>query len=480
MNMRLKNYTICLILCLAVTSCKKGFQELNVNPNTSEKALPQALLAPAIASIVTANMSRSQRLTNELMQVTVDMGDTDGKIFRYDIRKSEGDYLWNSWYLELSNFNDIYKGAEQLGSNSFKGISLICQAYVFSLLTDTYGDIPYFNATKAKEGVFMPEFDRQEVIYPELFKKLEMANELLKTGTNIPSSSDPLYAGNAANWRKFGNTLYLRLLLRVSAKSPALAVAKIKDIVDVNSANYPVISSNAESAALRWSGTAPYVSPFATWRPADWYTPKLADFFVNNLKEWGDPRIAKWATIYNGKYEGIPSGYPVGQAPEGKSTLPVALQSEPLLGNILNYAELQFLLAEAASKGWITTGTAKGYYENGVTSGITYWGYAVPENYLQGADVKWTENLALENKLELIHLQKYYSLFMTDLEQWFEYRRTGHPQLPKGAGLPNGGQMPSRLNYPVYLQSTNSANYAAAVAIQGADDLYTKVWWQKP
>ena len=69
---------------------------------------------------------------------------------------------------------------------------------------------------------------------------------------------------------------------------------------------------------------------------------------------------------------------------------------------------------------------------------------------------------------------------MTDLEQWFEYRRTGHPQLPKGLGLPNGGQMPSRLNYPVYLQSTNGANYSAAVAIQGADDLYTKVWWQKP
>ncbi|MGY0035095.1 SusD/RagB family nutrient-binding outer membrane lipoprotein [Pedobacter sp. NJ-S-72] len=260
--MRLTKYTICLILCLALTSCKKGFQELNVNPNTSEKALPQALLAPAITNIVKANMSRSQRLANELMQVTVDMGDTDGKVFRYDIRKSEGDYLWNSWYLELSNFNDIYKGAEQLSSNSFKGISLICQAYVFSLLTDTYGDIPYFNATKAKEGIFMPEFDRQEVIYPELFKKLEMANELLKTGTNIPSSSDPLYAGNAANWRKFGNTLYLRLLMRISAKSPAVAVAKIKDIVDVNSSNYPIISSNAESAALRWSGTAPYVSPF--------------------------------------------------------------------------------------------------------------------------------------------------------------------------------------------------------------------------
>jgi hypothetical protein len=82
--------------------------------------------------------------------------------------------------------------------------------------------------------------------------------------------------------------------------------------------------------------------------------------------------------------------------------------------------------------------------------------------------------------MEMIHLQKYYALFMTDLQQWFEYRRTGHPLLPKGPGLENGGIMPARLVYPVYVQAANPVNYKAAVAAQGPDEIFTNVWWQRP
>ncbi|WP_431213687.1 SusD/RagB family nutrient-binding outer membrane lipoprotein [Puia sp. P3] len=64
--------------------------------------------------------------------------------------------------------------------------------------------------------------------------------------------------------------------------------------------------------------------------------------------------------------------------------------------------------------------------------------------------------------------------------KWFEYRRTGHPALPKGPGLKNGGVMPARLAYPVYVQSTNPTNYKLAVAAQGPDLISTQVWWQKP
>jgi hypothetical protein len=82
--------------------------------------------------------------------------------------------------------------------------------------------------------------------------------------------------------------------------------------------------------------------------------------------------------------------------------------------------------------------------------------------------------------MERIHKQKYYALFLTDMQQWFEYRRTGHPILPKGAGLKNGGVMPARMTYPVYVQSTNPTNYKLAVTRQGADQISTQVWWQKP
>ncbi|ARS42948.1 SusD/RagB family nutrient-binding outer membrane lipoprotein [Sphingobacteriaceae bacterium GW460-11-11-14-LB5] len=481
---------IYLILLFATTvsimmpSCKKDFSEINTNPNTSAFALPQALLAPAITDVVVANMSRSQRITNELMQVTVNMGDTEGKIFRYEVRTAEADYLWNSWYTELTNFKDIYKGGEDNLNTSYQALSLIWQAYTYSLLTDTYGDIPFLNSNKAKEGIYTPNFDQQKDIYPALFLMLEQANEFLKvgnaTGNAITSASDPIYAGNRDKWRRFGNSLYLRLLLRVSGKAETNAIAKIKEIVDTKASTYPIMASNDDSAVLRWSGTGAYVSPFVPWRDGDWYGPKLASFFVDNLNERSDPRIQKWASLYQGDYQGIPSGYPSGQAPEGKSAFPVSLKAEPLLGNIMNYSELQFILAEAAVKGWITAKTPQVYYEAGATSGITFWGYTLPANYLTFDKVKWDNNYTLDQKMELIHIQKYYALFFTDLQQWFEFRRTGHPVLPKGAGLNNGGVMPARLNYPVYVQSANGENYKAAVAVQGADNINTLVWWQRP
>ncbi|TZF81112.1 SusD/RagB family nutrient-binding outer membrane lipoprotein [Pedobacter sp. BS3] len=483
-------YTGAVVFMLVVSSCTKGFKDLNKNPNASEFALPQALLAPAITDVVSRNMDRgAKRINNELMQVHVLMGDVEGRIFRYDIRRSEADYLWNNWYLQLTNFKSLYTSAEELyrvdGNNvskTYMAIGLICQSWVASLLTDTYGDIPYFDANKGKDGILMPVFDRQEDIYKDIFDKLEQANELLKTGADLPAEqagSDPIYAGAAAKWRKFGNSLYLRLLLRVSAKAESDVAAKVREIVQTQANNYPIIATNAESAILRWTGVLPYQSPFQTDRDSDWNLLKLAEFFVDNLNAWGDPRIVKWATLKNGQYAGIPSGYPVGEVPDPKSAMPLALKTEPLLGNIMNYAEVQFILCEAALRGWIS-GSAQQYYENGITNGITLWGYNVPANYLAGTFIKWDESEPFDNKLEKIQLQKYYSLFFTDLEQWFEYRRTGHPVLPKGTGLLNNGEMPARLNYPVYLQSTNRDNYDAAVAIQGPDDISTKVWWQRP
>jgi hypothetical protein len=104
----------------------------------------------------------------------------------------------------------------------------------------------------------------------------------------------------------------------------------------------------------------------------------------------------------------------------------------------------------------------------------------VPANYLTFERIRWNENYSLAQKMSIIHLQKYYAMFFTDMEQWFEYRRTGFPILPKGSGLSNGGVMPARLNYPVYVQSANGTNYSAAVAAQGPDNISTQVWWQRP
>lgn len=495
-------YTITsLILAgsIMLSSCTKDFTEINTDPNGTPTALPQQLLAPALVGVLSNTMLRNRSFNNELMQVTVDPSDAEGRVFRYDYRPGISDALYNGLYSELTNFKDIYKTAgEGLNYNrSYMGISLICQSWVYSILTDTYGDIPYFQSNLAKDsGIYEPRFDAQKDIYTDIFKKLDTANVLLAAGTAISPASDPVYGGNVANWRKFGNSLYLRLLLRVSAKPQMAAFCqeKIRQIVE----SYPIIASNEESAILRWTGEGPYTSPLINVREQDFRQPGLASFFIDHLAAWNDPRIDiptygtnninRWGIApYSGTFQGIPSGYAPGENPVKKSyfysnTSSSSLMTEPMTGMIMNYAEVKFILAEAAVKGWIT-GAAETYYNDGALNSITLWIPKWPVNitdFLAAADIEWDDNLSLEDKMERIHLQKYYALFLVDFQQWFEYRRTGHPILPKGAGLKNNGVMPARMVYPVYVQSTNPTNYKMAVASQGPDQINTQVWWQKP
>jgi hypothetical protein len=499
---------VALMLSIAFSSCTKDFQEINTDPNNTTNALPQQLLAPALVNTLTYNMIRNRNFNNELMQVTVDMSDAEGKVFRYDYRANWADYLYNGWYSELTNFKDIYKIASQeLNYNrSYMGISLICQSWIYSMLTDTYGDVPYFESNLARDSnLYEPAFTPQKEIYLDIFKKLEAADTLLTTNTSIVASSDPVYNGNIAKWRKFGNSLYLRLLLRISGKAEVAqdCIAKIKQIVD-NPADYPIMTNNDESAILRWTGVAPYTSPYLTVREQDFRAPGIAKFFIDNLVVWNDPRIDisygtgspnktnRWAiAAYQGAFEGVPSGYSPGDNPPKKSyfysntnnsSTGPSLMTEPLTGMIMNYAEVKFILAEAAAKGWIS-GSAGTYYNDGVLNSIKLWlpDWPVDVNtYLIAADMQWDDAQTLDEKMQKIHLQKYYALFLNDLQQWFEYRRTGYPVLPKGSGLRNNGVMPARMTYPVYVQSTNPTNYKKAVAAQGPDVISTEVWWQKP
>lgn len=384
-----------LFIALLFSSCTKGFEELNTDPNNISNALPQQLLAPALVNTLGFNMIRNRNFNNELMQVTVNMSEAEGQVFRYDFRSNWTDYLYNGLYSQLTNFKDIYKKASDTTSTDFNrsymGISLICQSWIYSILTDTYGDIPYFQSNLAKDSLtYEPAFDSQKNIYADIFQQLELANTLLSANTAIQAASDPVYYGNISRWRKFGNSLYLRLLLRVSGKAEVSTevVAKIKEILETNTSAYPLIANNDESAILRWTGIAPYASPLISIREQDFRQPGLATFFIQNLVNWNDPRIDiptygtggfnRWGIApSSGSYLGVNSGYAPGENQVKKSyfysiTSAVTLQTEPLAGMIMNFAELQFIRTEAVAKGWIT-GSAESFYNNGVLNSITLW-----------------------------------------------------------------------------------------------------------
>ncbi|KLT66892.1 SusD/RagB family nutrient-binding outer membrane lipoprotein [Pedobacter sp. BMA] len=502
-------------------SCKKDFNEVNTDPLGKSTVKPEQLLASSLVNILSTNMVRNRNFNNELMQVTVDISDADGKVFRYDLRRTLADYTWNNWYVSLTDIKDIYTISSQPATlnKSYQGISLILQAWIYQLLTDTYGDVPYTEANKGHLGIYEPIFDKQKDIYADLIAKLAEANELLKTGTSISASSDPVYSGDVAKWRRLANSLRLRLLLRISGKSEVAqaTIATIKEMIDTNPANFPLMESSDQTAKILWNGTESstdvYSSPFmVNVRPVDFRGVAICDYFLGKLVTWTDPRVdptlgtnsvPRWA-IGRGTdgYVGVPSGYAAGvdvikqayfysqgQLISGTTYYPT-LQTDKYTGIIMNSAEVYFILAEAAAKGWISRNTVSHYYDEGMFQAINYWlptyTRAKFAAFQTAANLKWNSALPLDNltggnsQMEMIHQQKYYANFLVDFQQWIEYRRTKHPVLPTGPGLVNGGRMPARLFYPIITQSTNPTNYAKAVASQGADDINTNVWWQKP
>ncbi|TZF83164.1 SusD/RagB family nutrient-binding outer membrane lipoprotein [Pedobacter sp. BS3] len=517
-----KILTTVLILSVvfSFTACDKGFEKENTDPIGIISSPPEKLLAPALVNLLKTNLVRNRTFSNELMQVTVTMSDDENAVFRYDFRPSYADYTWNGWYSELTNIKDIYDIAStpEHQNDSYKGISRILESWVFSLLTDSYGDVPFTEANQGKTGLVEPVFDSQKDIYKALFSKLEEANTLLSGSTAaVVPSSDPVYHGDISLWRKFGNSLYLRLLLRVSAKAEVSSevIAKIKEIIQDNPSKYPVFTSNNESAVLKWTGGTnvqdPFTNPYVMqYKEADFPLVALAYFFMQKLNEWHDPRIDLTNQYgHNSRNRlgiapggnglvGIESGYVPGTVDMrqsyfySSSNSEFSLQTSPLTGILMTCAEVEFIKAEAIAKGWVS-GSASEHYYKGIANAINYW---VPNfstnitgaeftSYISNAGLEWNDALPLDattgdSKMERILLPKYFCLFITDFQQWFEYRRTGHPILPKGAGLQNGGKMPARLNYPTYLQSANPTNYSKAAANMGGDNINSLVWWQKP
>lgn len=484
--MKTINKTIILSLLaagLVCSSCTKNFSEMNTDPNTAASALPESFLAPSLHSAVIKGQKRAKDLTNELMQVYVPTSGTEG-VHRYIIMPKQSNYIWDDYYLELTNFRYMYESAEPLGDKNFMAVSYILDAWLTSIITDAFGDVPDTDAVKGRDGVFQPKFDSQQDIYNRIFVKLDSANVWLaenKAMTEEQKTLDPLYGGDITKWRKFGNSLYLRLLMRVSGKAEMQVSEKIRKIC-TSAAGYPVFTSNADAAILRLTTTPPLTSAFYNMRPGDFILGSYSEFFVQTLESWGDPRLKRWASEASlGIFSGIQSGYVPGPVPDVYSSYLPELMNEPLLGNIMNYAELKFIQAEAAVRGMIPATDAQALYDSAVVNSIRLWELPVPADYLQRAGVKWENSISKEQKIEKIVTQKYFTMFFTDFQQWNEYRRTGYPDLAPymGAGVQNGGKMPSRFKYPVYIQGLNKENYNAAVAAMGGDDINVKVWWNK-
>lgn len=464
----IKHVSLSFAIVAMAGACTKDFEEVNTNPN-GPIAVPSDLLIPGIL----------ERHADQMYSTFVggDMGNCWAQLWskvqyndeaRYNPRGSVINSLWDSFYAgTLTDAVEMENLAIEEGNANVQGIALILQAYAYSMITDLWGDVPFSEAVKAIDGINNPVYDSQQDVYAGVLTMLSDADALLNAdGGTINPSADIMYGGDYSKWKKFGNSLKFRVLMRMSGKSNVSS--ELQSLVG------KMFTSTDDAAKLVYLESPPvnanpvYNSIVAGLREEF----KVGEVLVDMLATNGDPRLAVVAQpnedgIYRGKPAGI-LDVPSDDWGYGNVSPIGTLYIDPTApAYFLSYSELQFLMAEAAQRGLIS-GSAATYFANGISASLVENGLS-PDAY----------TLAYDGTLEQIATQKWIALFGQGIEAWTEWRRTGFPALSPAINPIGITEIPSRYQYPSNEQSLNAANYTAAAAAIGGDNLTTKLWWNK-
>ena len=427
---------------------------------------------------------------------------------------------------QLKNLAEILRqtgpdGFDQ-GKENLRNAARILRVFNFHRLTDYYGNVPYSEALKGiTEKNFTPAYDPQQAIYNDLLKELEEASAALTpldaTNRNDQAfaAADLFYEGDIAKWKKFGYSLMLRLAMRISN----VDLAKANEFVGKAVAG-GVFESNDDNA---WVGMAVGPSEWTNqngisraFANGDGGQPTtLSARLIDELKGPNegsvaddDPRLQIFSRGINGDNDpliqrGLPNGMDQAMINEmegvpanpgvnvsqtfSQMNLELLDDDDPYL--LMNYAESQFLLAEAAVRGigGVDAGDAETYYNNGVRGAIQmYTPFDQIDNTLEVDDADVDDYLAARpfetggteaEKLEQIGTQLWLSKFMNWWEAWADWRRTQYPVLVpvNYPGNVTNGQIPRKLRYPNQEPAVNTANYESGATLP--DEPTTKVWW---
>jgi hypothetical protein len=473
----MKKHFISFIAAMAVlfTSCE-SLDDINKNPNATEFPDPAYLLTGVEKNSADLYWGNSADYGGTLLLVqhwaAIQYTDAD----RYSITNSDGIVTtpWNTGYTTLiTNLNVILALNDEPANAGYKGVALTLRSWVFLLLTDLYGDIPYSEAGKS----IVPVYDTQANVYAGLQSDLDEALTLLSSNTGT-ISGDVVYNGDISKWRKFAASLKLRVALRIADREPD----KAKQIISsLNQANF--ISSNSETFQFVYT-SSPYNNPQHEHFVArnDY---RISKTIVDKLKALNDPRLPIYAdlpkdasvTDYAGGANGLSNGDANSQGFDRISLPGKYFISATAPAVIYSYAEVLFNLAEAAARGYIS-GNAEDYYERAIRASFDQFGIAgadVINTYLAQPSVQYDAT----NWKKSIGEQKWIAFFGQGLDAFTEWRRLDFPQLTAGPANVLNGNIPVRLFYPGTEQSLNGKNRAEAVARQGEDALTTKLWFDQ-
>lgn len=527
MKVMKKGFTDIMIIALLAFSagCDTWDEDININPNT-----PQGLLDEANESDVDPSVFMIPMLWstvngyayiqwNVIPAVCAYHGKTKS-LSQGNRHKSwhafDDSNLWPNLYGSVRVQKNMRSAANNADDSRYQAIVDIWECYTFSIITNLYGNIPYFDAI-SDDPPLQSTYDNQSDIYPALLEKLKSAGELLnRQDAPINAESDLVFRGDILKWKKFSNLLRLRLAMYMSTAAPDEAQRIISEIVN-NPQEYPLLFSNDDNAYL-YTDQVERLSVYYTLSKSKIEEAPFSNVFIERMISLKDPRLPIMARPvkkvhtnpetnvlpsnpgtdkYAGHLFGITTdnahaaqwngGFPFASAlgdyfrKEDATGIPL-LESASTPYFLGLYAEQEFFLAEAIEKR-IIPGNAALHYEHAIVASMEMYNaqfdtekytkafgdesLAGIEDYLAQPSVSYNGG---RDKLTLIAEQKWIASFMLGLEPYFDHRRTMLPQLRISSGAENfgpngsGSKFPSRAAYSDSEVANNPVNVADARA----------------
>jgi len=526
------NYLLPVFMVLAVTGCKKSFEDLTKNNNVPS-TVPASLLFNGILN----KMADLPQSSNEIYcQYYIYNYDYYGNN-RYDGFASGGD----NYYSSIKNVLDMEKQAAATGGaavNPYEALGKFFRAYFFSKMSLEEGDIPMTEAIKGLDNL-TPAYDTQKTVMTQSLAWLESANADLTQLISDPSiagsgvgstlSNDIYFNNDLSKWQKTVNAFHIRLLLALSKKTADIDVKSQFAAIVGNPTKYPIMENISDNLQYVFVSPSNYYPQNPNNFGQNGSRQNMSATYVSLLTQFKDPRVfvtaepsrylvdtLKQSPTDFASFVGADAGLDLGVMYNNATLQRYSFLNrkhfystytgEPSIQ--IGYPELMFNIAEGINLGW-ASGDAEAYYKKGiqasfdsysiptgtgaftayfyhpttnskgVTDGTSYNTYQVSVNwdtYYAQALVKYASGAT---GLKQILQQKYLALFRhSGLESYFTYRRTGVPTFTTGPGTGNGTRIPLRFEYPTSERTVNAVNYNKALSNQygGSDDINATMW----
>lgn len=473
----LKNKSLLLVIILLCSSCMNdGLESLNEDTKNPTVADPGGFFANATLEFANNLNGLPYRATGpgitrlwiqQFTSVTYLEGATYIPEFSWAVLYRDVLNNLNESAKILRDAESSYVGREQVLKNKLAMIEIM-KVYAYSVLVESYGNIPYSEALDFNNA--LPKYDDGQTVYLDLLERLSMAINNLDSNFGGFDSSDLIYNGQTINWIKFGNSLKLRMGIRIMDVLPNIGSEAISE------ASSLLIESNSENATFRYLSEYPNTSP--------WYNFTIrqglkyfvgTNTFIDKLNNLDDPRRSVFFTpttdeIYEGAQYGVTQDY-FSYSKQGEYF------DQPELATIfIDYAQVEFLLAEAAERGVTGITNAEAHYNNAIKASLEYYNISseVADEYLSHPSVNYSS--AQGTWKEKIGIQKWIALFNQGFEAWTEYRRLDYPKLTAPVEA-ESDIVPLRFLYPISEQTQNGSSYEAAAAAIGGDLYSTRLFW---